>query len=191
MPLLGWDLMYPLSMTHAFICGHCGERVASNVGLQKQGPPVNSIKDGVLFICPHCKKPTYFEGNQQIPGVSYGADVGNLPESVASLYHEARSCLKVSAFTASVLATRKLLMNVAVSVGAAPGAPFTSYVAHLQNAGYIAPKSVGWADHIRSKGNEATHEIPAIDRKDAEELVNFVEMILKLVYDYPTRGPKP
>ena len=93
--------------------------------------------------------------------------------------------MSVSAFTAGVLATRKLLMNVAASLGASPGGSFQSYVTYLEENGYVPPKARGWVDHIRKKGNEATHEIPPIARTDAEELITFVEMILKLVYDYP------
>lgn len=120
-----------------------------------------------------------------MPGVAFGNEVAHLPADVDGLYREARNCMSVSAFTAGVLATRKLLMNVAASLGASPGGSFQSYVTYLEENGYVPPKARGWVDHIRKKGNEATHEIPPIARTDAEELITFVEMILKLVYDYP------
>jgi hypothetical protein len=124
-----------------------------------------------------------------VPGVAFGADVNHLPADVAGLYREARNCMVVSAFTASVLATRKLLMNVAVSQGAAPNGSFQSYVDFLATKGYVPPTAKGWVDHIRVKGNEATHEIPPITEPDAKDLLTFMEMILKLVFEFPNRVP--
>jgi hypothetical protein len=98
--------------------------------------------------------------------------------------------MSVSAFTSSVLATRKLLMNVAVSQGADPNKTFQVYVNYLADKGYVPPNAKPWVDHIREKGNEATHEIPAI-KADAKDMLTFMEMILKLVFEYPQRVPKP
>lgn len=42
----------------------------------------------------------------------------------------------------------------------------------------------------REKGNEATHEIVAMTKDDAVELVTFTEMLLKLVYEFPSRVPQ-
>jgi hypothetical protein len=44
-----------------------------------------------------------------------------------------------------------------------------------------------WVDHIRQKGNEATHNINIMDKDDALELLSFVEMLLKLIYEFPSR----
>ena len=144
-----------------------------------------------IFICPTCDKPTFFDkGGKQVPGLSYGSAVLHLPKDVEALYTEARNCISVSAFTASVLATRKLLMNVAVSQGAESNKSFQTYVKYLADSGYVPPNAKGWVDHIREKGNEATHEIPAIGDADAKDLLSFMEMILKLVFEYPQRVPK-
>jgi hypothetical protein len=55
--------------------------------------------------------------------------------------------------------------------------------------GYVPPDGKGWVDHIRKKGNEATHEIALMTAADAEELISFVEMLLKFVYEFPARVP--
>lgn len=111
----------------SWTCGYCGLGVGGNKGYYKapmhaqtrqvQALHKTDIGPNVprIVICPHCDKPTYFEGTTQMPGVAFGAEVGHLPASVAGLYKEARNCMSVSAFTASVLTTRKLLMNVAVA----------------------------------------------------------------------------
>ncbi len=180
-------------------CGHCGLMVGGNMGYKRNDdpsmqPPVVMGPAGStpvmqrIYICPRCEKPTFIIGGDQVPGVPFGSEVGHLPADIAGLYKEARNCMIVSAFTASVLATRKLLMNVAVSQGAPPNDTFQNYVNFLVSKGYVPPTGKTWVDHIRNKGNEATHEIPPIQRPDAEELLTFMEMILRLVFDYPGRG---
>jgi Domain of unknown function (DUF4145) len=181
----------------SWTCGYCCLVVAGNLGYYRNdAQPGNPLQlnqfptqANRLMICPNCEKPTYFEGNMQIPGVAFGAEVGHLPADVSGLYKEARNCVAVNAFTASVLATRKLLMNVAVAQGAKANGSFQSYVNFLAENGYVPPNAKGWVDHIRNKGNEATHEIPPPSADDATNLLTFMEMILKLVFEFPNRVP--
>jgi hypothetical protein len=98
--------------------------------------------------------------------------------------------MAVASYTAAVLACRKLLMNVAVSQGAAAGDRFIAYVDHLASAGFVPPNARGWLDHIRRKSNEANHEISLMTKADAEDLVTFAEMLLKLIFEFPNRVPK-
>ena len=42
---------------------------------------------------------------------------------------------------------------------------------------------------MAKKGNEATHEITVMNQQDAEELVAFTEMLLKFIYEFPSRVP--
>jgi len=44
-------------------------------------------------------------------------------------------------------------------------------------------------DHIRKKGNEATHEIVMMSQQDASEIVFFTQMLLTFVYDLPGMIP--
>jgi hypothetical protein len=80
-------------------------------------------------------------------------------------------------------------MNIAVSQGAKPGGSFISYVEYLASNGYVPPNGKGWVDHIRKKGNEATHEIVLMTQDDAQELISFSEMLLKFIYEFPNRVP--
>jgi hypothetical protein len=84
-----------------------------------------------------------------------------------------------------------MLMNIAVDQGAADGLKFIEYVEFLASNGFIPPNGKTWVDHIRKKGNEATHEIALMAQADAEELVSFVEMLLKFIYEFPSRVPSP
>lgn len=170
-----------------FRCGHCGYNVADNKGYF-----TDRNSNMRIYICPNCTEPTYFSGNlKQFPGVTPGNEVGHLPKELEELYREARNCCSVSAFTASVLASRKMLMNIAVEQGAKEGLRFIEYVEYLANNGFIPPNGRSWVDHIRKKGNEATHEISLMTQDDAEELISFTEMLLKFIYEFPSRVPSP
>ena len=78
-------------------------------------------------------------------------------------------------------------MNIAVSKGAKEHENFLFYVNYLANNGYVSPDAKGWVDHIRLMGNEATHEIALINAEDAKDLLSFVEMLLKTIFEYPER----
>jgi hypothetical protein len=99
--------------------------------------------------------------------------------------------MAVNAYTAALLSARKLLMNVAVTQGVTEGAKFIVYVEYLATEGFIPKNAKKWVDHIRLKGNEATHEIALMQRSDAEALLTFVAMLLRLVFGFPSKVPVP
>jgi len=159
--------------------------VASNKGYYHN----SGLSGGVVYICPHCDKPSYFGSKTQIPGVAPGNEVKALPPDIEALYREARNCVAIGSDTSAVLTCRKLLMNIAVSQGAPTGKSFMEYVEFLANNGFVPPKGKGWVDHIRKKGNEANHEIVLMSKPDAEELISFSEMLLKFIYEFPSKIP--
>jgi len=167
-----------------WICGHCNLNVGGAGGFAQHN---EGKSDRVIYICPMCNHPTYFHGEAQVPGVAFGREVEHLPADVAGVYREARNCMSVNSFTASVLACRKLLMHIAVAQGAAQNLKFFQYVDYLANNGYVPPNSRAWVDHIREKGNEATHEIVLMTRKEAETLLTFLEMLLAFLYEFPAK----
>jgi hypothetical protein len=83
-------------------------------------------------------------------------------------------------------------MNVAAQHQAPPGQPFTTYVEFLEKTGYVPPNGKVWVDQIRTKGNEATHEIPQVSAADAVQILQFTEMLLRFVYEFPSMvNPNP
>ena len=78
-------------------------------------------------------------------------------------------------------------MNVAVNQGANKNKTFAYYVDYLAEQGYLPPNGEMWADHIRGKGNDANHEISTMGEEDAKVLIEFSEMMLKFIYEYPAR----
>jgi len=82
-------------------------------------------------------------------------------------------------------------MHIAIKQGAKEGETFIRYVEYLAQAGYVPPNGKPWVDHIRKKGNEANHEIILMSEADAQELISFLEMLLKFIYEFPARVPGP
>ncbi len=80
-------------------------------------------------------------------------------------------------------------MHIAVQKGAKQGDSFVKYVEYLAAKGYVPPDGKIWVDYIRQKGNEANHEINLMNEQDARALIAFVEMFLKLVYEFPKKVP--
>jgi hypothetical protein len=172
-------------VARSYVCGYCNHRVGPTLGWQ-----TNQAPQDYIYLCSFCGKPTFFRANgKQSPGVAFGNVVDSLPPDVAALYDEARSSMTVGAFTSSVLTCRKLLMHLAVEKGAAKNKSFLEYVEYLENKGYIPPDGKGWVDYIRTKGNEATHEIKIMSEADAKDLIQFSEMLLKIMYEFPARVP--
>ena len=62
---------------------------------------------------------------------------------------------------------------------------------YLADNHYVPPRAKSWVDKIRRRGNEANHEIVLMARADADELLSFSGMLLKLIYEYPTLGGTP
>lgn len=197
-PARAWNnptAMAPLT----FVCGYCGDKVGGREGWVSA---VHTIANGQarIYICPSCTWPTFTivdvppgsNGNliEQHPSPAYGEDVSEVPPDVLAVYDEARRCFKVAAFSATTMLCRKLLMNVAAKQGANPGESFVKYIDYLEKNGYIAPTNRGWIDEIRKVGNEANHELPPSSKEDAQAMLEFSEMLLKTVYEYPARAAR-
>ena len=120
-----------------------------------------------------------------------GSDVQHLPSEVGPIWTEIRTGTSHGAFTSAVLSGRKLLMHIAVVQGANPGLSFVNYVDYLVDNHYAPPNSKSWVDKIRTHGNEATHEIVLKTKDDADEILTFLEMLLKFIYEFPGRVLTP
>lgn len=188
-----WDNACESLPAKEWKCGYCGDLVASITGYHREEYGDHRF----IYICPKCKMPTFFSsvianfnGSQvekvtQIPGSAYGNNIEFLPEDVSTLYKEIRECIKCRAYTSAVLSMRKLLMHIAVEHGAKENLRFVQYVDYLDKENWIPPNGKGWVDSIRKKGNEATHEIALMSESSAKQLLDFVEMLLVFMYEFP------
>ncbi len=170
-----------------YVCSYCNCRVSSDTGYK-------SGVSQIILICPDCDSPTYFPHHSKdkyIPSPSFGENVINLPDDVKKLYAEARRCMSVSAYSSTVMLCRKLLMHIAVEKGAKGKLSFSDYVNWLDENNYIPPDGKGWVDYIRKKGNETNHVIQIMEKDDAEKLITFIGMLMKIIYEYPSMIPQP
>jgi len=176
-----------------YTCGFCGREVSASHGWFANNPDygqpalTRNFQHFYVAICPRCGNPTYLGATEQLPAVPFGDEIGHLPDDVAALYREARDSVSAGNYTAATMVGRKLLMNVTVTKKAAAGQSFQAYVDYLLEQHIITPDMQPWVDEIRKLGNVANHEIKPIARSDAADLVTFVGMLLRVVYEYPGR----
>lgn len=174
--------------SRSYGCGHCGSHIASQRGYSGHD---ELGRWEYIYICHRCGRPTYFDiAKRATPGALFGESIGDVEKTVDDLYEEARRSYAASSFTATVLCCRKLLMHIAVSQGSEAGGSFVSYVEFLAAKGYVPPGAKPWVDHIRQKGNEANHDIVIMSRADAEDLLSFSGMLLKLVFEFPAMAAR-
>lgn len=176
-----------------FTCGYCGSSISSEKGFSiysgysDSRETINELKSGI-YVCHSCKAPTFFSpfDGKQYPGAIYGETVKNLSEELELTYNEARNCFKVSAYTASALMCRKILMHLACDLEkeAKEGESFKYYVNLLIEKNHLTTKLKPMAEHIRGEGNTATHKLEAISKENSENLLKFIEVLLKINYEY-------
>jgi len=173
----------------SYTCGYCGEKVCSNEGYfltnDYYGGGGVPTGQGFIYICHNCNKPTYITYDEQVPqsafGISFSKEI--FPdEKTYLLYNEIRNCYKASAYSSCVLSARKLLMHIAVDCEAEENKDFKYYVDYLDDNNYIPKNCKEWVNIIRLKGNEATHHIEIFNEKDAKQIINFLEILINVVY---------
>lgn len=187
---IAWQQIQGLP-SKSYTCGHCGNDVASEKGWYGNSTGSGKLR-AFVYVCHRCTGATFFDlDDRQSPGIAFGNEVAGIDDpSVSLLYDEARGAIGASSYTAAVLCCRKLLMHIAVAKGAKANGSFVSYVEYLADNHYVPPDARPWVDHIREKGNEANHEIVISSREDAEELISFSEMLLKVIFEFPAAVKK-
>jgi len=188
-----WDNLQEIE-PKSFVCGYCGTKVSSDRGYRGVKQVTRNHRPDsqpiFIYICSGCKQPVYFDEHfVQHPSSIYGENIENIPkEEIKILYNEARHCSSCGAFSAAVMCCRKLLMHIAVDKGAPENKKFIEYIDYLVDNHYIHDESKEWVDLIRLIGNDANHEIKIMTEKDAKLLIDFISMILKILFDYPARA---
>lgn len=185
-----WSWNNPRNVDNrSYTCGFCGNKVAPHTGyLAERLSGTGKKSKAFIMICPNCAKPTFIdELGHQTPSIRLGKEVEGIDNvEVEALYNQARDCTSVGAYTAATLLCRKVLMNLAVQHDAEEGISFSKYIEYLDSKGYVPPNGKAWVDRIRTKGNEATHEIRLIGQSEANQILKFTEMLLRFAYEFPS-----
>ncbi len=95
----------------------------------------------------------------------------------------------MGAYSLVVLGGRKLLMHIAVSLGAEENLKFVEYVKYLEKQHYTPPKSKTWVKEIRDMGNESNHELILGTEEAATKIIKFLDLLMTFNYEYADEEP--
>lgn len=174
----------------SYKCGYCGKDINSNVGYYLVENSYTHVynNQGFIYICHHCNNPTFISFELQVPNAKYGKNFEDKifkDEMTLKLYKEIQDCMGAGAYSAVGMCCRKLLMHIAVDCGADEDKKFFEYVDYLDTNNYIPANCKKWVDIIRNKGNETNHQIIILNEKDAKQLINFIEILITVIYEMP------
>ncbi|UDB49877.1 DUF4145 domain-containing protein [Bacillus safensis] len=169
-----------------FSCGYCNSLTAPNFGYITSEYNISEYHVVPrILICPNCNKATYLdEFNQQYPPANSMRNIKHLPSDVQELYKEVCDSYSVHAYTGASILARKMIMNVAVEKEAKKGKNFVYYVEFLVDNAVVPKSTKKWLDAVRENGNEAAHETQKSSREDTEKIINFLEILLRSVYEF-------
>ena len=170
-----------------FICWNCNNQVASDRGYKTH----NDNLKKKIYLCPHCYAPNVYDLNgKTILSPLPGKEIKKLPENIKNVYNEVRKCMQSNSFTGAVMLMRKIIMNIAVHEKAEEGKKFVEYIDYLYDKGIVPKKSKNKADSVRDLGNSANHEIENKTHEEAQNCFEFVELLLKVNYEFANGGNK-
>ena len=136
----------------------------------------------ILIACCKCNVKSAFCNGLPYTFTYLEEDVEELQDEIKSAYRETVKCLSIDAYTATTMMCRKILMLVALDLGADKNRKFEYYVDYLEENQYITQSIKNWMSYIRIGGNEANHEKEAINDQHAMTIFMFVAALLVRVY---------
>ena len=145
-----------------------------------------------LWKCPNCEKP-FLTDYDEIWGyvVLYPPPDNRvnqrLPDPIKSAYHEAISCFKSKAYTATAIMCRKTLEGICAEHGV-KGNNLVANLKELKDKGIIENRLYEWADALRISGNEAAHDVTVtISPEDARDILEFTNALLEYMFTFRDR----
>ncbi len=156
----------------------------------------NSFGSYYLYMCsnPSCKGIIYaiLKNNKIVdmyPKKMPQVDK-SVPTEVTRDFIEAAKCYDAGCFRAAASMCRRALQSSCVEKGAKDG-KLTDQIIDLHERGFITTNLKDWAHEIRITGNVGAHPdndgLKDVDRKEAEEIINFMEEYLKYLYVMPSK----
>lgn len=154
-------------------------------------PPAQFALEVLWLRCISCQAPHLRIDDRVIPGRHAMPPPEGLPDDIGRAWTETQDCFAASAFTATVMLCRKLILHIAVEAGLPAKndrdrAPtFAQALDHLQASGAFTAAMRPWVERIVNIGNEANHELPQTDAETARQIVLFLHQLLVLQYELP------
>lgn len=174
-------------------CPHCSavQLLVVCLTIQDQNAQMPAVEEEgpAWYLCPNCRRPSVLDQGIVQPGSRPLRTPRGLPSTDLAIWEEARSCLGVHAYSATVMLCRKLLLHIAVEKGLpdkdnrnrAPS--YMNAVKYLESAGVITADMREWVDEIKDIGNDANHELNPITEAQATDVATFTEQLLVLAYE--------
>lgn len=147
-----------------------------------------------LYFCNHCGRPTFKDGlqnNELFPKKIYGKKI-ELPErykEIKEAFEELRKCISVNAFTAAVMMGRKILTIITYNYPETSNEikkkiesgqiKFFECVVELKKIYALPAINHHLFDKIKNLGNDANHQLEQRSEKDAKEIYEAIELIMK------------
>lgn len=205
----------------SIFCPHCGQRTAISAAplsivVGSPNTPPNNIREANirewlphdpyyrfgggswwLGKCNACQMPALVKdiGSTVYPAPQPGPVSDAIPEPMRSDLREAKHCIAVGAWNASVVMARRALQCAAVEQGAPTGRdwPLWRQIEWLDNNRKITADQRRWADVARWVGNDGAHNtepavangdpvIVGVGEGDARDTLTLVEHLFETVY---------
>ena len=99
---------------------------------------------------------------------------------VGLTYREARLCISHNLYTATVMLCRKLIMSLAVDLGATEGATYKEYIKYILDTD-LATSIISILEPIRVHGNHTNHYLAPPSEEVAEEIFMITTAFLHTV----------
>lgn len=167
----------------AFICWNCSKEIASEKYYHSSDNAGNFMS--YIYICPNCNAPLISDDeDKQIILSLPGIEIEKIPADINIIYNEIRKSMQSNCFNGAIMLMRKLIMHIAVEEGAEEGKKFIEYIDYLCEEGIVPKKSKNKANSVRTLGNSTNHEIEARTKEEAQNCFEFIELLLKVNYEF-------
>lgn len=175
------------AVTKTITCPYCNVKVKAESTTRIFDVATGAIKYHI-HKCPECFMPVIIGLDGKIIPQSQilpFEDVRYLPAKIEKLYNECRKCFLNECYHSVIMASRTLLMYIAVDKGDSAGKRFVDYINYLETNGFIGTQNKPWVDKIRDIGNKYVHQMDEATKEDAEKVILFIKQLLGNLYEMP------
>ena len=180
-------------------CGFCGEegRFGYHNRSFKDNPTGTKTLHYDVLVCQQCGNLTSvfwgagssgLIGIEQIPWLRKTTRwPKHWPDDVGRYWMQAKRSVEASNYDAAALMARSAVQLVLRYKGA-KGNSLYNEIEDLGTKGLLPPIMIEWAHEVRELGNDNAHPTPGASgttNKDASAVVEYLNMLLRVVYDLP------
>jgi len=146
-----------------------------------------------IGVCNFCRNPVLVlnNGDTVFPHPMPEPTDETVPLNIRVDLDEAKQCFAVSAWRATAVMARRALQSATIDKGASKGKQLMAQIGELASQGKITTGLKEMADVIRWVGNDAAHpESDAVDKNDAEDVLDLAKQVLYVLYVAPAKAKK-